>query len=84
MVLECLYNCVRGITARVVYGCACIVIVPSTMVLILIGQDVVNADYVPFVVTIGAAGTAVVAHKCICRECDNSPREDPSFEMGNI
>ena len=57
------------------------VIVPSTVVLFLIGHDVVHASYLPFVTAIGIAGTAVVTYKCVCRDCKNGCGRSHGVEL---
>ncbi len=81
MALLCIYNCIRGITGRIVYGGACLVIVPSTVALLLIGHDILNTSYLPFVTAIGLAGAAVVTYKCVCRDCEDGCNHDHEIEL---
>ncbi len=81
MALLCIYNCIRGITNRIVYGGACLVIVPSTTALLLIGHDILHTSYLPFVTAIGLAGVAVVTYRCVCRDCEDGCNHNHEIEL---
>ena len=72
MVLLDVCSYIRRATSRVVYGGACLIIVPSTLALVLIDRGVIQASCVPFVAAIGVAGVAVVVYKCVSPDRENS------------
>ena len=72
MVLVCLYNCVKRVTGPIVYGGACLLALPSALMLVLISCDVVDTSYLPFVGAIGVAGAVVTTYMCACPDCEGS------------